>query len=701
MDKLKKKHRIIALTALLLLCTVGAVFAFVLSCISELSLSEFENRSYVLYSENGNVLAYTLSDDTSSLRFKTTKNEVSPLFLKMLIANEDKRFYSHMGVDPVSVARAVFFNLKNQKVGSGASTLAMQVAKSLTGHKRTYFNKIKEMIQAVYLTLRYKRDGILTLYLTLSPFGGNVEGVKAASLVWFNHLPNTLNPSEAALLTALPRAPERIRPDKNQKLALHYKNEVLKLSKKAGIISNEQLVLSLNEELPNKRYQITQNALTFGNYLFNLKRNGKRNSENTEQNAGFHKNDILNISDREIFSSIDDELQSELNSIASRFEHNADKNYVLSAIVLDVKTHEIKGVLGSSSYRKSTLCLPFRLRSPGSALKPFAYAYAMEKGLLHPNTVLNDSQNLYGTWSPNNFSRKFTGEVSAKLALTHSLNIPALQVLNLVGANSFSNKLNFTENLLKLRDNEANLSMILGSADISLFNLARLYAMLNEDGLMHNFTYEKGKLPEDNGYRLFSKDSSRAVFEILKKTPRPYLYPEQQEVSYKTGTAFEFTDAVAAGSLNSVSAAVSICTPYNKKGSIHYTGYDSAAPFLFEILSKVKTHKLSKENLKSPLLNEDPPKVLKELSLSDTKVQLKKDKKLTVTFPAEGQTVSPDSTGKIHIKTKGQKGELILTVGNKQLRQSYFEPEHEGFYSITVIDNTGNSDSSSFKVEFK
>lgn len=692
MDKRNRRSLIYAM-ALLILCITGAIFVFVFSSINELSLSKFLDRSYVLYSDKGNVLAYTLSSDTSALRFKTTKDEVSKLYINMLIANEDKRFYSHFGVDPFSIVRAAFYNFRNQNVGSGASTLAMQVAKRLTGHKRTYINKVKEMVQAIYLTLKYKRDGILTLYLTLSPFGGNIEGVKAASLTWFNHLPNTLTPSEAALLTALPRAPEHIRPDKNPKSALYYKNEVLKLANRAFIITKEQLNLSLKEELPHKRFTIRQNALTFGNYVFNLKKSNTK--------TDFKGLDILHTDDKEIFSSLDDTVQDELNLIAAKFEQNSDPNYVLSAIVLDVKSHTIKGVLGSSSNKKTTVCLPFRLRSPGSSLKPFAYAFAMEKGMLHPNTILHDNQNLYGTWSPNNFSRKFCGNVSAKKALTYSLNLPALEVLNLVGANSFSKKFNLNEKLLKIRNNKSDLSIVLGSGIINLYNLARLYAMLNEDGLMHEFTYKNKSDINLQKYRLLTKDSARAVFEILKETPRPYLYPEQKLISYKTGTAYEFTDALAIGSLNNLTVAVSISSPYNIKGNTHYTGYDSASPYLFEILSKSKTEKLYKEDLNSPLLNTAPPTALKELNLTNQSHALNHEKKLEITFPTNGQTVSPDSHGKVYIKTKGQTGELIITVNNEQFEQHYFEPKSEGFYSITVIDEAGQTDTTKIKVEFR
>ena len=692
MDKRNRRSLIYAM-ALLILCITGAIFVFVFSSINELSLSKFLDRSYVLYSDKGNVLAYTLSSDTSALRFKTTKDEVSKLYINMLIANEDKRFYSHFGVDPFSIVRAAFYNFRNQNVGSGASTLAMQVAKRLTGHKRTYINKVKEMVQAIYLTLKYKRDGILTLYLTLTPFGGNIEGVKAASLTWFNHLPNTLTPSEAALLTALPRAPEHIRPDKNPKSALYYKNEVLKLANRAFIITKEQLNLSLKEELPHKRFTIRQNALTFGNYVFNLKKSNTK--------TDFKGLDILHTDDKEIFSSLDDTVQDELNLIAAKFEQNSDPNYVLSGIVLDVKSHTIKGVLGSSSNKKTTVCLPFRLRSPGSSLKPFAYAFAMEKGMLHPNTILHDNQNLYGTWSPNNFSRKFCGNISAKKALTYSLNLPALEVLNLVGANSFSKKFNLNEQLLKIRNNKSDLSIVLGSGIINLYNLARLYAMLNEDGLMHEFTYKNKSDINLQKYRLLTKDSARAVFEILKETPRPYLYPEQKLISYKTGTAYEFTDALAIGSLNNLTVAVSISSPYNIKGNTHYTGYDSASPYLFEILSKSKTEKLYKEDLNSPLLNTAPPTALKELNLTNQSHALNHEKKLEITFPTNGQTVSPDSHGKVYIKTKGQTGELIITVNNEQFEQHYFEPKSEGFYSITVIDEAGQTDTTKIKVEFR
>lgn len=409
----------------------------------------------------------------------------------------------------------------------------------------------------------------------------------------------------------------------------------------------------------------------------------------------------MHTDDKEIFSSLDDTVQDELNLIAAKFEQNSDPNYVLSAIVLDIKSHTIKGVLGSSSNKKTTVCLPFRLRSPGSSLKPFAYAFAMEKGMLHPNTILHDNQNLYGTWSPNNFSRKFCGNISAKKALTYSLNLPALEVLNLVGANSFSKKFNLNEQLLKIRNNKSDLSIVLGSGIINLYNLARLYAMLNEDGLMHEFTYKNKSDINLQKYRLLTKDSARAVFEILKETPRPYLYPEQKLISYKTGTAYEFTDALAIGSLNNLTVAVSISSPYNIKGNTHYTGYDSASPYLFEILSKSKTEKLYKEDLNSPLLNNAPPTALKELNLTNQSHALNHEKKLEITFPTNGQTVSPDSHGKVYIKTKGQTGELIITVNNEQFEQHYFEPKSEGFYSITVIDEAGQTDTTKIKVEFR
>ena len=256
---LLKFCKLFALTAM---AVTAAVAVFSYNAISEIDLSKIERRSHVIYDVNGEVIAYTLSDDTDSYRFYTRISDVSPLYIEMLIANEDRRFYDHIGVDFSALLRALFKNISSNRITSGASTIAMQVAKITAGHERTYLNKLKEVVQAVYLTQKYGRDQILEWYMTVAPFGSNIEGVKAASLKWFGHLPDKLTPSEAAFLTALPRAPEHIRPDRNHKATLYYKNEVLRLSYEKGVISRDVWQASIQDDLPAKQFVIPMNSLT-------------------------------------------------------------------------------------------------------------------------------------------------------------------------------------------------------------------------------------------------------------------------------------------------------------------------------------------------------------------------------------------------------------------------------------------------------
>lgn len=252
---------------------VVSAFSFIVISISELNLSLIESRSKILLDDKNNIIAYSLSSDTQSLRFLTRKEDVADIYLKMLIANEDNDFYSHMGVNLSSLIRATFSNIHSNKITSGGSTIAMQVAKRLTHHKRTYLNKLKEIVQAIYLTSYYGRDKVISFYLTTAPFGSNIEGVNAASLTWFNHSAKRMTPSEAALLTALPRAPEKIRPDKNLKAAFYYKNEVLKLSYLHKVIDKDVLNASLEEDIPNSLYKIDAPALTLANKLFYSSKN--------------------------------------------------------------------------------------------------------------------------------------------------------------------------------------------------------------------------------------------------------------------------------------------------------------------------------------------------------------------------------------------------------------------------------------------
>lgn len=645
-----------------------AVAVFCWNAIREIDFSLIENRSSVLYDVNGNVIGYTLSKDSDSYRFYTKIGEVDDLYLKMLIANEDRRFYEHCGVDFAALIRAFVGNVRANAISSGGSTIAMQVAKRLTGHERTYFNKLKEIVQAVYLTERYGREQVLEWYLTLAPFGSNIEGVKAASLRWFGHLPNKMSPSEAALLTALPRAPERIRPDRGGKSAKYYKNEVLRLSFEKGVIGKDVWQLSLDDEMPDSIKPIPQNALTLAGYLLpgNL----------------------------DVRTRIRSNVQRLLMSVGDAYRLSHSDGSVLSAVVLDASTHEVVGILGSSDLEVSQMCLPMAKRSPGSALKPFGYAMAFEMRLAHPGTLLSDKKKLLGTWSPNNFTGKFSGKIPARDALTRSLNLPALEIMSLVGPKNFYARMNFGRQRLFARGNEPDMSLILGSGAISLFDLAKLYAMLNEDGMMKHYVLRDGEeiVPD---LRILEQDAARATYEILKASKRPKDANGMDEVSYKTGTSSKFVDAVAVGSMGNYTVAVAIRVPDNRQTPHKYEGYADASPVLFKIMKGLDPEPFSKPEVDSELLDRNAPVALKEIFSDDAIVD---PKELKIIFPTSGSAVMADEEGRVFVKTRGGAGKKYLTAGSVQTTDDYFYPDGEGVYEAVVMDEEGRADSVVFSV---
>ena len=679
------------LTALLL---ITAVTAFVIFSITSIDLSPIENRSKVLFDKDGNVIAYSLSSDSQSFRFLTTPDDVSDIYLKMLLSNEDRNFHSHIGVDFKALARALVYNLKNQEITSGGSTIAMQVVKRLSHHKkRTYINKLKEIIGAVYITARFGREKVLTWYLTLAPYGSNIEGVKAASLKWFNHLPDRLTPSESALMVALPRAPELIRPDLHPQRARYYKNEAIKLAFKNGIISEDLMRIALAEDCSYKLHNLKQSAYTLGNYTFARDETSK--SDNSAQT-------------KEFYTAIDSDIQHILNEVAEKYETSKRDNAILSTVVLDCKTHQIVALNGSSDTKNNQICLPYRQRSPGSTLKPFAYAMAFEAGKLHPQTVMKDTGRLYGSWKPDNFNYKFNGEIKAKDALCMSLNIPALEVIKAVGPDDFYKRINKRNKVLFITDGMPDSSIILGSGSISLVDLTSLYAMLNTDGMFYPYelyrkesdnTENDNQITHANSYRLLSKESARAVFEILKNTARPANHPDNRTISYKTGTSYKFKDALAVGSNGKYTVGVAITHPDNRTTNYNNTGYTDAAPVLFDILLQLKDETLEKEDIDDVLFSNTAPKALQRQNINQEILEIKD--KLKITFPLNNSVVAPDYNGRIYIRHEGGSGKVFLNTDDSQLESDYIEVSQNGFYKVCVFDEKAQSDCVDFEVKLK
>ncbi len=658
--------------------TLAAVFTaaavFFISALPD--ETPYEKPSKIMAASDGELLSYTLSED-GYLRFDTKVSEVDPLYLKMLIASEDKRFYSHPGVDPLAMGRALISDIKARKVVSGGSTLAMQTARTMAKNPRTLLNKARETLAALCLTFRHGREGVLNRYLSLAPMGSNIEGVKAASYRWFGHAPSHLTPAEAALLVALPRAPELIRPDRHPESALYYRNDVLRLATENGVIKEDVGEAAALEPLPKALVPLKRSAPQLQAML-------------SKQGGGYYAATTLKSATQKVLSNIGENFHQ---------RHKQD-GLTAAIIVINNETMELEGYLGAAVNEDSFLNLPYAVRSPGSALKPFAYALAFSQNLLHPKTILEDSKRSYGAWTPRNFTGSFRGEITAEKALIQSLNLPALKVLESLDAGLFLSELNLGKRRVILPPGEkAQLSLILGGCGISLMHLTELYAALANDGKFQDAVILKDgerEAPAKADYEILDKNSARAVYEILKATPRPYEYTRGIEVSYKTGTSFRGRDAFAVGSYGTLTCGVWVGRPdgHAVPGN---TGFLNAAPLLFETLSK-----LPKGPKAKPELNEEgplaprPPKAL--ASLKDTEGLLPDENALFILFPGDGQTVVPDSEGFVTLKIKGGTEPFFLTVNGAQQEGLRFKAEKSGYYQLTLLDGEGRSQNLTLKI---
>lgn len=504
------------------LCTLLAVYWAVPD------LSKFQLRSNTLYDTNGQLIYEMMTPDDYH-RILTTADQVDPIYLKMLLSSEDERFWEHYGVDPWSIARAAVGNVLAGRRISGASTLAMQVCRLLEPKERTFLNKFKEALGALYLTHNYGREQILTMYLTLAPFGGNLEGVTAASFSYFGHSPAHLTPAEAALLVALPRAPEKIRPDKHHASALYYRNEVLTKAVEDGVIQPDILASATREGVPQYTRDLPESALHLGQSLFagklhplltDLVNNnqafatpmdaayqpyfvdaqpsravttspqvlvpGPASSSDSSQGSvpgqaqgsqqalasgqdpvrantldkmpadydlrmGLRFDQYGRRLPTEVYTTIEPEVQKTLLEVIEGYRNSALQNLPqenVAMLAVDNQTFEVLGYACSDHSYVDVIQAP---RSPGSALKPFAYAMAFEQGLVHPNSVLLDLSRIYRTYQPRNYDRMFFGEITAAQALQGSLNLPALEIMRAVGPVNFVDRLNAYPNTITNR----------------------------------------------------------------------------------------------------------------------------------------------------------------------------------------------------------------------------------------------------------
>ncbi len=379
----------------------------------------------------------------------------------MLLAYEDKRFATHRGVDPLALGRAVVQLISHGRIVSGASTITMQVARLLEPRaERSFAAKLRQMVRALELERALSKDDILALYLGLAPYGGNLEGVRAASLAYFGKEPRRLTLGEAAMLVALPQSPEQRRPDRSIAAARNARDRVLDRVAAAGVVALDEIARARQEPVPDGRKPMPMLAPHAADAVVAA-----------APDRGFHR------------LTIEATLQNNLEELARERARALGPDISVAILAVDHATGEVLARVASADYfdarRAGQVDMTAAVRSPGSTLKPFIYGLGFEDGLIHPDTLIEDRPVRFGGYAPENFDLTFQGTVTVRRALQLSLNVPAVAVLDKVGASRFAARLSQAGGSFVLPQGEVpGLAMGLGGVGVTLSDLVALYAGL-------------------------------------------------------------------------------------------------------------------------------------------------------------------------------------------------------------------------------
>lgn len=657
-------------------------------------LAAAENLSTTVVDRKGRLLrAFTTPD--GRWRLPVEPQEVDQKYLAMLMAFEDRRFYEHPGFDAWAFVRSGVQLVRQRRIVSGGSTLTMQVARLLDGrHERTGAGKIRQIVRALQLEDVLTKEEILRLYLRLAPFGGNIEGVRAASLAYFGKEPRRLSTGEAALLVALPQSPEWRRPDRFPRAAEQGRNSVLARAVAAGVVTEAEAERARGERVPEARQE-------FPKYAPHL-------SEAEVARRPLEKIHHLSL-DRDVQASLETLVGVHIKTLGSRLS--------AALVAADHTTGEILAYVGSAGYldaeRFGAIDMVDALRSPGSTLKPLIYGLGFEQGLIHPETLIEDRPARFGGYRPENFDDDFHGTVTVREALGQSLNIPAVKVLNAVGPGRMAGRMRHANIGFRLpTDTEPSLPMALGGFGMRLKDLADLYAGLARGGDPIELTWRASPAAgpttllrkKANPQRLLSPVAAWYVTDILKDAPPP---PNAiaGRIAYKTGTSYGYRDAWAAGYDGRYTIAVWVGRPDGvpTPGMI---GRTAAAPILFDAFARLGERRTAFAPAPAGALKlsgAELPPPLKRFRENDEETQMAGpylEPPVLIAFPpdrAELEVESEDGEGLV-IKAEG--GVLPLTwivdgapiSSDPHRREVAWYPEGQGFVKLSVVDAKGRVD---------
>lgn len=534
----------------------------------------FRPSSTLVFDRDGQLLrAFTAADD--SWRIRTSYDQISPVLRKFLIAYEDQSFYWHQGFNPLAIIRAYRQNKKSGRIVSGGSTITMQIARMMEPKSRTWFHKVIEVGRAVQLEQRYSKRRLLEIYFNIAPYGGNIEGVAAASWLYFGKEPTRLSYGEAALLAALPNSPTWLRPDVHPERARQARDKVLNIVYQKGIISKREYEEALAEAIPGARQELPFLAPQFCWEMI-TKYPGQPRIFTT-----------LKLRNQQLAETL---LRDYLKGLAVQGITNG------AVVIIDNKSKELLAAVGSGDFFNKTAqgqVNGYRApRSPGSALKPFVYGLGFENGVITPQHYLEDVPiDFSGGYAPENFDKQFNGAVSAREALGRSLNVPAINVLLMLGQENGLYPMLRRINLSTVaEDDHYGLTIALGGCETTLIELTALYSALANGGVFQSPKLSKEQA-ENLPIRLFSPGAAYLVTEILSEIRRPDLptcweFTSLPKIAWKTGTSYGYRDAWSIGYNPRYSIGVWIGN-FSGEGRPGLVGAEVAAPLLFDLFNKV------------------------------------------------------------------------------------------------------------------
>ena len=489
-----------------------------------------DDLARVVLAEDGTPL-WRFADVNGVWRYPVRTDEVSPYYLDALLTYEDRWFYRHPGVNPMALARAAWQNLTGGRVLSGGSTLSMQVARLLDPHSRTWHGKLRQLWRTAQLEWHLSKQQILTLYLNRAPFGGTLQGVAAASWAYLGKSPQHLTHAEAALLAVLPQAPSRLRPDRHAARAQAARDKVLQRLAQFQVWPQSAVDEALQEPL------LLAPRLEPSLAPLLARRLNRADSPPL------------------IRTTLDANLQRRLEDLLLGWRARLPEHTSAAILVVEAQTMAVRAYLGSvdinDARRFGHVDMISAMRSPGSTLKPFLYGMALDAGLIHSESLLQDVPRRYGDYRPGNFSMGFSGAVSASTALATSLNLPAVQLLEAYGPKRFAAEMRIGGMPLALPAlAEPNLALILGGAGSRLEDLVSGYSAFARGGKSATIRLQPDDVLRERP--LLSPGSAWIVRRILSGQARPDRDPRAELVqrpvlAWKTGTSYGFRDAWAIG----------------------------------------------------------------------------------------------------------------------------------------------------------